>query len=82
MNDITTNIDLLLLSRGGRDIAVKVYLSADEYLALEHLCEQRGEDSHSAYLRRLLKREVAVLARELSLLAGADNSANVGLDRG
>lgn len=72
----------LLLSRGGRDIAVKVYLTADEYLALEAIVERRGEDSHSGFFRRLFKRETVLEVQQFSQTSRAVDSTDTGLNRG
>lgn len=41
-----------------RDIAVKVLLSAEEYVSLERLADDAGL-FHSALIRQLIKREIA-----------------------
>ena len=47
-----------------RDIAVKVLLSAEEYVSLERLADDAGL-FHSALIRQLIKREIAAHMRSV-----------------
>jgi hypothetical protein len=61
-----------------RDIAVKVLLSAEEYVGLERLADDAGL-SHSAVIRQLLKRAIAAHVHSV-LAAQAPASAGTAQD--
>jgi hypothetical protein len=68
-------------ARGGRDICVKVYLNAEEYMALVGITDEAGYVSHSDFFRRKLNEEVRKRALELSGMNGGDSSATPGPKR-
>lgn len=61
------------------DITIKTYLTADEFIAFRNLCTVNGL-SNSAYIRHMIKKEIAAAAYEKLKREGLiEESASLGL---